>query len=69
MQFDWNDTKDRILSDIESAGRSEVAMPIVEWMEIRESFRIWSEAMNLTIIDLHEGQKACRITVVPVAQD
>ena len=61
MHFDWNELKAKILDDIAARGQADAAMPLVEWMEIRDEFRGWCDDQGLRIEELHEGQKACRV--------
>ena len=61
MHFNWNELKAKILDDIAATGQADAAMPLVEWMEIRDEFRGWCDDQGLRIEELHEGQKACRV--------
>ena len=63
MHFDWNAIKAKILDDIAASGRADAAMPLVEWMEIRDEFLSWCDDNGLSIEEVHEGQKACRVRV------
>lgn len=63
VHFDWNAIKAKILDDIAASGRADAAMPLVEWMEIRDEFLSWCDDNGLSIEEVHEGQKACRVRV------